>query len=49
MNSRTCEIKVRLTPEEMAHLNRLVTASKLSREAYLRKLMLLASWQKKVS
>lgn len=39
MNSRTCEIKVRLTPEEMAHLNRLVTASKLSREAYLRKLI----------
>ena len=39
MNSRTCEIKVRLTPEEMAHLNRLVAASKLSREAYLRKLI----------
>ena len=39
MNSRTCEIKVRLTQEEMAHLNRLVAASKLSREAYLRKLI----------
>ena len=39
MNKRTYEIKVRLTAEEMAHLNRLVVASRLSRETYLRKLI----------
>lgn len=39
MNKRIYEIKVRLTAEEMAHLNRLVVASRLSRETYLRKLI----------
>lgn len=39
MNKRTYEIKVRLTADEMAHLNQLVTTSGLSRETYLRKLI----------
>ena len=39
MNKRIYEIKVRLTAEEMAHLNQLVAASGLSRETYLRKLI----------
>ena len=39
MNKRIYEIKVRLTAEEMAHLNQLVTASGLPRETYLRKLI----------
>ena len=39
MNKRNYEIKIRLTAQEMEHLNRLVAASKLSREAYLRKLI----------
>ena len=38
-NNRNYEIKVRLTQAEMVHLNRLVTGSKLSREAYLRQLI----------
>ena len=36
MDKRIYEIKVRLTAEEMAHLNQLVAASGLSRETYLR-------------
>lgn len=39
MNNRNYEIKVRLTQAEMVHLTRLVSASGLSREAYLRKLI----------
>ena len=39
MNKRIYEIKFRLTAQEMEHLNHLVAASKLSREAYLRKLI----------
>ena len=39
MNNRSYEIKVRLTQAEMVHLTRLVSASGLSREAYLRKLI----------
>lgn len=39
MNKRIYEIKVRLTAEEMAHLNQIVAASRLSRETYLRKLI----------
>ena len=39
MNKRTYEIKVRLTADEMTHLNQLVAASDLSRESYLRKLI----------
>lgn len=39
MNKRNYEIKVRLTQAEMAHLTRLVSASGLSRETYLRKLI----------
>ncbi len=39
MNKRIYEIKVRLTAEEMAHLNQLVAESGLSRETYLRKLI----------
>ena len=39
MNKRTYEIKVRLTADEMAHLNQLVSTSGLSRETYLRKLI----------
>lgn len=39
MNNRNYEIKVRLTQAEMVHLSRLVNASGLSREAYLRKLI----------
>ena len=39
MNKRTYEIKVRLTADEMAHLNQLVAASGLSRETYLRNLI----------
>ena len=39
MNNRNYEIKIRLTQAEMVHLTRLVSASGLSREAYLRKLI----------
>ena len=39
MNNRNYEIKVRLTQAEMVHLTRLVSASGLSRETYLRKLI----------
>lgn len=39
MNKRTYEIKVRLTADEVTYLNRLVAASGLSRENYLRKLI----------
>ena len=39
MNNRSYEIKVRLTQAEMVHLTRLVSASGLSRETYLRKLI----------
>ena len=39
MNNRNYEIKVRLSQAEMVHLTRLVSASGLSREAYLRKLI----------
>ena len=39
MNNRNYEIKVRLTQAEMVHLTRLVSASALSRETYLRKLI----------
>ena len=39
MNNRNYEIKVRLTQAEMVHLTRLLSASGLSREAYLRKLI----------
>ena len=39
MNNRNNEIKVRLTQAEIVHLTRLVSASGLSREAYLRKLI----------
>ena len=39
MNNRSYEIKVRLTQVEMVHLTRLVSASGLSRETYLRKLI----------
>lgn len=39
MNKKIYEIKVRLAAEEMAHLNQLVAASRLSRETYLRKLI----------
>ena len=39
MNNRNYEIKVRLTQAELAHLTRLVGASGLSRETYLRKLI----------
>ena len=39
MNKRIYEIKVRLAADEMAYLNQLVTASGLSRETYLRKLI----------
>ena len=39
MNNRNYEIKVRLTQAEMAHLTRLVRASGLSRETYLRRLI----------
>ena len=39
MKNRNYEIKVRLTQAEMVHLTRLVSASGLSREAYLRKLI----------
>lgn len=39
MNKRIYKIKVRLTADEMAHLNQLVTTSGLSRETYLRKLI----------
>ena len=39
MSNRIHEIKVRLTAQEMSHLNRLVAASRLSREAYLRALI----------
>ena len=39
MNNRNYEIKVRLTQAEMVHLTRRVSASGLSREAYLRKLI----------
>ena len=39
MNNRNYEIKVRLTQAERVHLTRLVSASGLSRETYLRKLI----------
>ena len=39
MKNRNYEIKVRLTQAEMVHLSRLVNASGLSRETYLRKLI----------
>lgn len=39
MKNRNYEIKVRLTQAEMVHLTRLVSASGLSRETYLRKLI----------
>ena len=39
MNKRIYEIKVRMTADEMAHLNQLVAASGLSRETYLRMLI----------
>ena len=39
MNNRNYEIKVRLTQAELVHLTRLVSASGLSRETYLRKLI----------
>lgn len=39
MNNRNNEIKVRLTQAEIVHLIRLVSASGLSRETYLRKLI----------
>lgn len=39
MNKRIYEIKVRLAADEMAHLNRLVAASGLPRETYLRMLI----------
>ena len=39
MNKRIYEIKARLTADEIGHLNQLVAASGLSREAYLRKLI----------
>lgn len=39
MNNRNYEIKIRLMQAEMVHLTRLVSASGLSREAYLRKLI----------
>ena len=39
MNNRNYEIKVRLTQAELVHLTRLVRASGLSRETYLRKLI----------
>lgn len=39
MKNRNYEIKVRLTQAEMVHLTRLVSASGLSRENYLRKLI----------
>lgn len=39
MNNRNYEIKVRLTQAEMVHLTQLVSASGLSRETYLRKLI----------
>ena len=39
MNKRIYEIKVRLAANEMAHLNRLVAASGLPRETYLRMLI----------
>ena len=39
MKNRNYEIKVRLTQAEMIHLTRLVSASGLSRETYLRKLI----------
>jgi len=39
MKNRNYEIKVRLTQAEMVHLSRLVSASGLSRETYLRKLI----------
>lgn len=39
MNNRNNEIKVRLTQAEIVHLTRLVSASGLSRETYLRKLI----------
>ena len=39
MNNRNYEIKVRLTQAELAHLTRLVRASGLSRETYLRRLI----------
>lgn len=39
MNNRNYEIKVRLTQAEMVHLTRLVSASGLSRETYLRQLI----------
>ena len=39
MNNRSYEIKVRLTQAEMVHRTRLVRASGLSRETYLRKLI----------
>ena len=39
MNNRNYEIKVRLTQAELVHLTRLVRASGLSRETYLRRLI----------
>ena len=39
MKNRNYEIKVRLTQAEMVHLTRLVSASGLSRETYLRRLI----------
>ena len=39
MNNRNYEIKVRLTQAEMVHLTRQVSASGLSRETYLRRLI----------
>lgn len=39
MNNRNYEIKVRLTQAELAHLTRLVRASGLSRESFLRRLI----------
>ena len=39
MNKRIYKIKVRLTADETAHLNKLAVGSRLSRETYLRKLI----------
>ena len=39
MNNRNYEIKVRLTQAELVHLTRLVRASGLSRETFLRRLI----------
>ena len=39
MKNRNYEIKVRLTQAELVHLTRLVRASGLSRETYLRRLI----------